>query len=199
MRRQGRGTGNLTKGLRWTELRRRMVAGEVWAVVAGGARGEGRCRGWSRVQRPRGSSGGRGRAGALLGRGPGAAEWPNPGGAEDLLRRRRRGSARVWAATDERRCGGATSGTYRAAEHPWRARPGGDSRRGLRRGSRRFPLRGRAIREEGDGPGAWGRAGSGKGETRALAGRARRASRTAGAGWWGQARRWGENAGLASG
>jgi len=30
----------------------------------------------------------------------------------------------------------------------------------------RFPLRGRATREEGDGPGAWGRAGSGKGETR---------------------------------
>ena len=32
----------------------------------------------------------------------------------------------------------------------------------------RFPLRGRATREEEDGPGAWGRAGSGK--TRALAG-----------------------------
>jgi len=35
----------------------------------------------------------------------------------------------------------------------------------------RFPLRGRATREEGDDPGVWGRAGSGK--TRALAERAR--------------------------
>ena len=41
----------------------------------------------------------------------------------------------------------------------------------------RFPLRGRATREEGDGPGAWGRAGSGK--TRALAERASSADRWA--------------------
>ena len=79
---EARVSRGLTEGLRWTELRRRGVVGEVWAVVAGGARGEGRCRGWSRVQRARGSSGGRGRAGALLGRGPGAAERLNPGGAD---------------------------------------------------------------------------------------------------------------------
>ena len=41
----------------------------------------------------------------------------------------------------------------------------------------RFPLRGRATREEGDDPGAWGRAGSGK--TRALAERASSADRWA--------------------
>ena len=41
---------------------------------------------------------------------------------------------------------------------------------GPRRRSRRFPLSARGMREEGDGPGAWGRAGSGK--TRALAERA---------------------------
>src|SRR6185503_3325986 len=43
----------------------------------------------------------------------------------------------------------------------------------------RFPLRGRATREEEDGPGAWGRAGSGKGETRVLAERASSADRWA--------------------
>ena len=39
---EARVSRGLTEGLRWTELRRRVVVGEVWAVVAGGARGEGR-------------------------------------------------------------------------------------------------------------------------------------------------------------
>ena len=64
----------------------------------------------------------------------------------------------------------ATGGIYRAAERPWRARPGGETRRGLRRGSRHFLLRGRATRKEEDDPDGrappgsemreeWGRAG----------------------------------------
>ena len=53
---EARVSRGLTEGLWWTELRRRVVVGEVRAVVAGGARGEGRCRGWSGVQRARGSS-----------------------------------------------------------------------------------------------------------------------------------------------
>ena len=77
---EARGSRLLTEGLRWTELRRRVVVGEVRAVVAGGARGEGRCRGWSGVQRARGSSRGRGGAGALLGRGSGVAERRSSGG-----------------------------------------------------------------------------------------------------------------------
>jgi len=48
--------------------------------------------------------------------------------------------------------GGSAGGIYRAAERPWRARPGGETRRGLRRGSRHFLLRGRATRKEEDDP-----------------------------------------------
>ena len=51
-KKEARGSRVLTEGLRWTKLRRSVVIGEVRAVVAGGARGEGRCRGWSGVQRP---------------------------------------------------------------------------------------------------------------------------------------------------
>jgi hypothetical protein len=70
---EARGSRVLTKGLRWTELRRRVVVGEVRAVAAGGARGEGRCRGWSGVQRPWGSSRRRGGADAQLVRAP--VQW----------------------------------------------------------------------------------------------------------------------------
>ena len=67
---EARGSRVLTEGLRWTELRHRVVVGEVRAVVAGGARGEGRCRGWSGVQWALGSSRRRGGADAQLGRAP---------------------------------------------------------------------------------------------------------------------------------
>ena len=136
---------------RWTELRRRVVVGEVRAVVAGGARGEGRCRGCSGGQRAWGSSRRRGGADAQLGRALVRRSDGNTAAQRSGVAERGEGDALGFGRLRQGEMVGAEGhrGHFKKARASWAGVPRKEISRGIQAGLTR-PLRERDP-EEGDG------------------------------------------------